>query len=62
MGMWGGVANRMSMRLERSESPCEHADRRSLMIRRPIRANLWGEVRYAFAAHPKSRPSRRHEI
>ena len=45
MGMWGWVANRMSMRLERSESPCEHTDRRSEMIRRPIRANFWGEVR-----------------
>ena len=44
MGMWGWVANRMLMRLERSESPCEHADRRSEMIRRPIRANFWGEV------------------
>ena len=44
MGMWGGVANRMLMRLERSESPCEHADRRSEMIRRLIRANFWGEV------------------
>ena len=45
MGMWGWVANHMSVRLERPESPCEHADRRSEMIRRPIRANFWGEVR-----------------
>ena len=51
MGMWGWVANRMSMRLERSESPCEHADRQALMIRRQIRTNLWGEVQYAFAAN-----------
>jgi len=50
MGMWGGVTNRMLMRLERSERPCEHADRQALKICCPIRANLWGEVRYVFPA------------
>ena len=48
--MWGGVANRMLMRLERLERSCEHADVRSEMARRPIRANLWGEVQYVFSA------------
>ena len=35
----------MSVHLERPERPCEHADIRSEMLRRAIRANLWREIR-----------------